>query len=41
MDLIAHLTHQEVPLSMAVFLAGLGFGVAIYWALVGYLRRRG
>jgi hypothetical protein len=40
MTVIAHLTLQEMPLWVAILVAGVGLGIAISLAVVGYLCRR-
>jgi len=40
MNLIAHVTPQEFPLWIAILVAGIGLGIAISLAIVGYISRR-
>lgn len=40
MNLIAHVTAQEFPLSIAILIAGVGIGIAISLAVVGYFSRK-
>jgi hypothetical protein len=40
MNLLAHVTPQDIPLGAAILLIGVGIGAAVSTIVVGYFSRR-
>jgi hypothetical protein len=40
MNVLAHVTPQELPIWIAILVAGIGLGIAISLAVIGHVRRK-